>query len=603
MGQKLGRFRYLAQTILLYCIVLVSACQLTRPQAADFGAFVQRYTDEWMRFHTNAASARRYFTGAEEDALERQIEPATREQRAKELELNHRGLRELATFDRGGLTPTDQRSFDIIKRDLETQQAGAIFDDYYFPFAQNYGVDANLISLLTVNHTVRSARDAENYLARLSLISTRMDEATAEGRRLAELKLLPPRFILQTTAAQMTEFLKLPPSANPFVATFTEKLSAIKEMTEAQRNEMRASAEQITTKDIYPAWRRALALLEREIPVATDDAGLWRFPKGADAYVAALKHYTTTTMTADQIHNVGLKMVADIESRMDVLLQQLGYTQGTLRSRMDRLIADQPVFPDSAEGRAQYNELISNTVRDAEQRAISLFDHVPKMPVVAKAYPDFMRGRAASYSIGTPDGSRPGTYQYSVTGVKLTPFGVRTTAYHEAVPGHHFQGALQAEDASLPKFLRDRIFGNNSAIGEGWALYAERLAAEQGWYDGDPVGLLGQMQMALFRARRLVIDTGLHAKHWTRAQAIEYLGPLPGLGTESEVDRYVSVPGQACSYMIGELKIVELREKAKTALGDRFSLAEFHNRVLGAGRVQLDILEQDIDRWIAEKKG
>jgi uncharacterized protein (DUF885 family) len=307
-------------------------------------------------------------------------------------------------------------------------------------------------------------------------------------------------------------------------------------------------------------------------------------------------------MTADQIHDVGLKMVADIEGRMDGVLRQLGYAEGTLRSRMDRLMADQPTFPDSADERSTTRSSRAPFVT-AERRAASLFDRVPKMPVVARAYPDFMRGRAASYSLGTTDGARPGTYQYSVTGVTLTPFGHRTTAYHEAVPGHHFQGALQAEDTSLPKFLRDRVFGNNAAIGEGWGLYAERLAAEQGWYDGDPVGLLGQMQMALFRARRLIVDTGMHARHWTRAQAIEYLGPLPGLGTESEVDRYVSQPGQASSYMIGELKIVELREKARAALGSRFSLAEFHNRVLGAGRVPLDVLERDFERWIAEKRG
>jgi len=214
-----------------------------------------------------------------------------------------------------------------------------------------------------------------------------------------------------------------------------------------------------------------------------------------------------------------------------------------------------------------------------------------------------MGGRAASYSIGTIDGARPGVYQYSVTGVTLTRHGARTTAYHEAVPGHHFQGALAAEDTTLPKVLRDRVFGGNSAIGEGWGLYAERLAAEQGWYDGDPAGLLGQLDMALFRAHRLVVDTGLHAKHWTRQQAVDYLGPLPGLSTESEVDRYVSDAGQACSYMIGELKIVELRERAKAALGANFSLSEFHSRVLGAGRVPLGVLEQDIDRWIAAKKG
>jgi uncharacterized protein (DUF885 family) len=224
------------------------------------------------------------------------------------------------------------------------------------------------------------------------------------------------------------------------------------------------------------------------------------------------------------------------------------------------------------------------------------------MPVIARAYPDFMGPRAASYSIGATDGSRPGVYQYPVAGVALTRFGLRTTAYHEAVPGHHFQGALQAEDTTLPRFLQDRIFGNNSGIGEGWGLYAERVAAEQGWYEGDPVGLLGQLDAAIFRARRLVVDTGMHAKHWTRRQAVDYLGPNPVGSAESEIDRYVAMPGQACSYMIGELKIVELRERAKAALGARFSLREFHNIVLGAGRVPLDILEQTVDRWIKVKQ-
>ncbi len=205
---------------------------------------------------------------------------------------------------------------------------------------------------------------------------------------------------------------------------------------------------------------------------------------------------------------------------------------------------------------------------------------------------------APSYSLGTTDGSRPGVYQYPVVGVPLTKFGVRSVVYHEAVPGHHFQGALQAEDTSLSRFLQERLFGDNSAIAEGWGLYAERIAAEEGWYKGDPVGLLGQLDGAVFRARRLVVDTGLHAKRWSREQAIDYLGPNPAGSAVAEVERYIAHPGQACSYMIGELKIVELRERAKKELGSRFSLREFHNRVLGAGRVPLDILDAEISRWM-----
>jgi uncharacterized protein (DUF885 family) len=570
--------------------------------SSEFGAWVQRYTDEWMRFHTNAASTRRYFGATEQSAMERQIEPVTKARRDAEQQLIQRGLTDLSRFDRSRLTPVDQRSADIIAWDLRTQKAGAEFVDYYFPFRANQGVDSNLIGLVTVNHSIRTVREADSYLARLSLVAERMDEATAEGKRLAAAKLIPPKFILQTTAAQMRGFLAMPASANPFVATFVEKLAAVADLPPAQRESLRTAAERTTTAEIYPAWRRALALVESQVPVATDDAGLWRFPKGADAYRQALERYTTTTLTPDQIHELGLQRVAELEARMDTALRGLGYAEGTLRARMAKMVADQPQFSATAEGRAQYNAMIAEIISDAERRAVSLFDRVPTMRVIARPYPDFMAGRAATYSPGTTDGARPGVYQYTVTGITLTRFGARTTAYHEAVPGHHFQNALQAEDTTLPRFLQNRVFGDNSANGEGWGLYAERLVAEQGWYDGDPVGLIGQLDFELFRARRLVVDTGLHAKRWTRQEAIDYLGPLSGLGTESEIDRYVVWPGQACSYMIGELKIVELRERAKAALGSNFRLSEFHNRVLGSGRVPLPIMEQDIDNWIAEKR-
>ena len=579
------------------------AALAAQPATSDFGQFIQRYSDEWMRFHTNAASSRRYFSGGEQEAMERQIEPVTKARRDAEVRLIDRGIEGLRKFDRSRLSVSDQRILDIVSWDLESQKANAEFDDYHFPFAQNYGVDSSLISLLTISHAIRTAREADSYLARLSLVAERMDEATAEGRRLAAAHLLPPKFILQITATQMRGFLDMPPASNPFVATFAEKLAGVKDLPPAQRESLRAAAERVTTSQIYPAWRRALGLVEGQIPGATDDAGLWRFAKGDEAYRRALARYTTTTMTPAEVHETGLKMVQQIEARMDTVLREMGYTDGPLRTRMATMSAAQPQFPATAEGRAQYSTMIEGFIIDAQRRAATLFERVPKMPVVARPYPAFMGGRAASYSIGTIDGARPGVYQYSVTGVTLTRHGARTTAYHEAVPGHHFQGALAAEDTTLPKVLRDRVFGGNSAIGEGWGLYAERLAAEQGWYDGDPAGLLGQLDMALFRAHRLVVDTGLHTKHWTRQQAVDYLGPLPGLSTESEVDRYVSDAGQACSYMIGELKIVELRERAKAALGANFSLSEFHSRVLGAGRVPLGVLEQDIDRWIAAKKG
>jgi uncharacterized protein (DUF885 family) len=236
---------------------------------------------------------------------------------------------------------------------------------------------------------------------------------------------------------------------------------------------------------------------------------------------------------------------------------------------------------------------IKGILSDAQKRSALLFDKQPKSPVIAQAFPKFREANAAAnYTAPAPDGSRPGTFQYPLRLDQMTKFGLRSTVYHETVPGHHFQLALELEDSSLPRFRQLRVFGGISALTEGWALYAERLAAESGWYDGDPEGLLGQLNFELFRARRLVVDTGLHAKHWTRQQAIDY-GIEP-----SEVERYVVYPGQACSYMIGEVKIIELRDKAKKALGDQFSLQQFHDTVFDTGTVPLDTLERQVDAYI-----
>jgi uncharacterized protein (DUF885 family) len=232
-------------------------------------------------------------------------------------------------------------------------------------------------------------------------------------------------------------------------------------------------------------------------------------------------------------------------------------------------------------------------MRDAEQRAAAQFDRRPKAPVIARPFQRFQEANAAAnYTAPARDGSRPGIFQIPLRPERMTRFNLRSLVYHETVPGHHFQIALELENTEVPRFRQIRAFGSISAFNEGWGLYAERLAAESGWYDGDPQGLLGQLDSALFRARRLVVDTGLHAKRWTRQQAIDY-------GIEaSEVERYVVFPGQACSYMIGQLELIALRDRAQAALGDRFSIREFHNVVLGTGTVPLELLARQVDAYI-----
>jgi uncharacterized protein (DUF885 family) len=236
---------------------------------------------------------------------------------------------------------------------------------------------------------------------------------------------------------------------------------------------------------------------------------------------------------------------------------------------------------------------IDGLIREAERRSALQFDMRPKSPVVAQPYPRFREANAAaSYTAPPLDGSRPAVFQMPLRPDRMTKFGLRTLVHHETVPGHHFQIGLMVEDPALPKFRQARLFGGVSAITEGWALYAERLAAESGWYENDLEGLLGQLDGELWRARRLVVDTGLHAKRWTREQAIDY-----GISA-SEVERYVVFPGQACSYMIGQLKILELRDRAKARLKDKFSERAFHNVVLKVGAVPLDMLEREVDRHI-----
>jgi uncharacterized protein (DUF885 family) len=281
---------------------------------------------------------------------------------------------------------------------------------------------------------------------------------------------------------------------------------------------------------------------------------------------------------------------------MDRHLRSLGFTEGGIAERMRKLDATfQPAA--GADPRPALLARYTGMVRDAERRSDALFNLKPRAPVEVRREPALTEASAAAhYSIPAPDGSRPGVFWVPMPGPTFKMVQMRSLSYHEAVPGHHFQLAIQQELSGLPKFRSMRIFGGGSAHSEGWALYTERLAVEQGWYAGDLPALLGALDSELFRARRLVVDTGLHTKRWTRQQAIDY-----GIDA-SEVERYVAWPGQACSYMLGMLRIVELREKARAALGPKFSLPAFHDVVLRTGSVPMDVLGAVVDQWIAEQK-
>ena len=561
-------------------------------QTPNIDDFFRDFTATWVRGNPNLATADRYFTGDEQDRLERQLTPQTIAYRRARIQLAKQGLGQLQKFDRSKFSATQRISADLLQWQLDTAVREEPYLDYTFPLEQMNGANVNLIETLTVRHPLASEKDAANYVAALRQVSTRMDEATAEARTLAVKNIIPPKFILNATIKQMQGFVDPSPGQNPFVAIFAQKMEAAK-IPEARREELRGEAEKIVSAEIYPIWKNAIATLESQLPRSTDDAGLWRLKGGGDAYAYFLHRYTTTNLTPEQIHQIGLNEVARLEKEMDAIFRRLGRTEGSINERSEKLKQDL-AYPRTEEGRMAIMAEADSILRDAEKRAAVLFDKTPKSRVLVQPFPRFREANAAAnYNSPAPDGSRPGVIQIPLRPEMMTKFALRSLVYHEGVPGHHFQIALTVENKDLPRFRQIGAFGNISALVEGWGLYAERLASESGWYDGDPEGQLGQLYDALWRARRLVVDTGLHAKHWTRKQAIDY-------GIEaSEVERYVVFPGQACSYMIGQLKIVELREKAHKALGDKFSLREYHNVVLDTGTVPLEILERQVDAYIA----
>jgi uncharacterized protein (DUF885 family) len=579
-----------------FVMLLLAACA-SAPTAENFSAWSERFAADWMRQTPEFSTNSRYFAPEEQALMDARFSAIGDEARRARRELAQRGLRELEPYlagtlsgaergqglsgaERGqGLSGAERAGALTMRWSLQRVLSDAPFEDHSFAFAQTFGLQVRYQSLFADNQPLRRAADVPAYLARLAAMGQRIDDTLALQRRASERGFKPPRFIAERARTQL------------------RMLDGVADLDAAARAQALAQARQHIGQGVRPAWARVAAFLDELLPVTTPDAGLWRLPRGEQAYAQALANNTTTSLSADEIHTLGLREVARIEADMDRLLRGLGRSQGSVKERMAALQAQQQpaAVPDP---RPALLQRYDDYVRDAERRAAPLFNLRPKAPIeVRRVGPLTERTAAAHYTTPTPDGARPGLMWVPMPGPSFNILGMRTLAVHEAVPGHHFQIALQQETASLPRWRQMRVFSGGSAHSEGWALYAERLAIEEGWYEGDVLGLLGAWDAQLFRARRLVVDTGLHARRWSREQAIEY-----GIGAQ-EVERYVVNPGQATAYMVGMLRILQLREQARTALGARFSLRDFHDLVLSTGSVPLDVLGEVVDGWVRRGGG
>lgn len=585
------------------CVAMPAAAQTATPaQAAAvkpnkaFDVWAEKFAEDWVRMNPQLATATQYFSGAEQARLDRQLTPLTRAHREQVQALAKTGLARLDQWMAGPLDESQRISAAVMRWSLRNAVANLPFEDHSFIFSQFSGVQIGLVNFMTTTHPMRTQADVLSYLERLEQIGTRMDEALVRARAAAAKSLIPPRFILERAQYQVDTFLKPSAEQNVLVSSLAQRTQDMQGLTPEERKDALARATRIVEERIRPAYQRVQAFMRDLHPRTGDVAGISRLPEGGAAYARAVENFTSTQLTPNEIHEIGLREVARIEGEMDRLLDSLGLTEGSIETRMKQLDAR---FQPKGEGDPRPAIIASYEamVKDAERRSAPLFNLKPRAPVEVRREPPLTEPSAAAhYSLPAPDGSRPGIFWVPLRGPTFDMIRMRSLAYHEAVPGHHFQLAIQQELTGIPKYRSQRIFSGGSAHSEGWALYAERLAAEQGWYEGDVPGLLGALGSELFRARRLVVDTGLHTKGWTRQQAIDY-----GIGAQ-EVERYVAWPGQANAYMIGMLRILELRDKAKKELGGKFSLPAFHDLVLGAGSVPLDVLGELVDGWIAKQK-
>jgi uncharacterized protein (DUF885 family) len=520
-------------------------------------------------------------------------------------------LSELRQFDRAKLGRQDQITYDILTDFYGTSLAFKRFDwlssESLYPVSPMWGTQVGLPNFLLSVHVIKNAKSARNYVARLEAAGDKLDAVTAEVQRQANAGVVEPVALLDKALIGIADTVKPVPQDNPLVTSFIARMDKVGDLDAGLKGKLAKQAIEAVKTRIYPAYARMSAALEALRPRAeVQSAGVDRLPDGAAYYALMLRQMTTTDYTPDHIHTLGLNEVARIEAQMDALLKAQGLVAGTVAARMQALAKDPRfLFPNTDEGRRQVVARYQQILDEVNARMPEYFRTVPPGKLMVERVPAAAeKGSAgAYYQPAAMDGSRPGKFFANLRDLNEIPsWGMKTLAYHEGIPGHHFQISTAMGLKGLPLIRQQTIY---SAYAEGWALYAEQLAAEIGMYKDDSWGDLGRLQAELFRAVRLVVDTGIHSKGWSREQAIGYMSDTTGMPAGevvSEVERYMGLPGQACAYKVGQLKILELRDRAKAALGPRFNLKDFHAVVLENGGVPLTILEQLVDEWIAKLK-
>ena len=572
----------LAALGVLLCPVAPAA--YASPQSDTLQTLVEEYYEEYLVLNPVLAT----FNGDHryDDRFSNNIGP---EYRKQSLALEKRYLHEIEAIDPEQLDGQDRLSWDIFRRARQDEIDAAEYPDHLIPVSQFFSVP-NFVALMGSGSSVQpfnNTQEYDNWLKRAAGWPIWADQAIVNMREGVSRGIVQPRALMVKVLPQLQAHLVDDVEKSLF---YTPILQMPEEISQADRARLTREYRDMITQQIVPAYKRLHDYIAVEyMPHTRETAGLSALPNGKQWYAHFARQSTTTDMSPDEIHAIGLREVERLRAEMDKVRERVGF-EGSLDDLLDSLSEIQELHFSSEEDMLDTYRALKPIV---QQRAKKLFAVFPKADFEVRKVEEFRQASSAgaSYMAASPDGSRPGVFYVNTRNwEERTKQGVESLYMHEAVPGHHFQISIQRELDELPRFRR---FGGYTAYSEGWGLYAETLGKEMQMYT-DPYQHLGALGSELFRARRLVVDTGLHAKGWTREQAIEYMK-----GNESEVERYMAIPGQALAYKIGQLKITELRQRASEKLGDHFDVREFHSEVLRDGALPLDVLEAKMDRWVA----
>ena len=513
-----------------------------------------------------------------------------------------------ARFATADLGPASRLSYRLFEKQMLRRDAGFKFRRNDYVFDQMNGAQSRYPAFLINIHRIGDVADARAYVSRLEKLGAALDQDIAESEIRATMGVLPPKWVFPYVISDARNTLRGAPfdavsEDSPLLADFKTKVGKL-DLPAAERDALIAAATTALLTSVKPAYERLIASMNAQEKRAGNIDGIWRLKDGKAYYAANLASYTTTSLSADQIHDLGLAQVARIQAEMMEIARKVGFT-GDLKAFLARMRDDRSfVLPDGDTGKAEYLRRANAYLDDLRRKLPQYFTNLPKAPVLVKAVEPFREKSAgkAFYQSPAEDGSRPGTVYVNLYRMADMPtIEIEPLIYHEGLPGHHLERANSTELKNVPAFRR---FGGFTAYSEGWGLYTEKLAKEMGQYQ-DPYNDFGRLQLELHRAIRLVVDTGIHAKRWSVKQAIQYdidNSAEPVGGIRKAMERYAVFPGQATAYMVGRLKILELRDRAEAALGKRFDIRDFHDVVLKTGAVPLDILEENVDAWIARVK-